>query len=416
MNEPATTDDSPRKRWQWRAEWAVQVLLETVLCRLPGGLVYRLGWLAGGLAWYLLPGRRAIVLRNLRIAYAGEHEGPALRRIARESFRRTGANLFSAAHTARLTPERLKRVLRIENPEVLEQALAGGGGVVLLLAHLSNWEMLSRIVHLFPVGSRTGAFYRPLNNPLLDRHVLARRQADGTRMFSKHDSPHAAAAFLRGGGIVGILSDQRVAMLGDVVTFYGRLTRASPLPSLLARRAKARLLALSLVTVKPGRWVARFVPVAEDRSTVSCMAALEIAMRPVPEDVFWLQDRWRVYVDADRPVCEWLGRGQVRSAKPHRALLWLADAPSGWQVPAAWLHPDVDYELALGPGQEPPAWLPAGVASHAVPRAGDRDVLRRVLREIDAAKPLPVDYVLGVQPSRALVKACSREGLRLIGL
>jgi hypothetical protein len=80
------------------------------------------------------------------------------------------------------------------------------------------------------------------------------------------------------------------------------------------------------------------------------------------------------------------------------------------------LHPDVDYELALGPGQEPPAWLPAGVASHAVPRAGDRDVLRRVLREIDAAKPLPVDYVLGVQPSRALVKACSREGLRLIGL
>lgn len=417
MTEPATTpDEAPRKGWQWRVEYALQVMLETALGYLPGGLVFRLGELAGAIAWYLLPGRRAIVIRNLRVAYAGEYDQAALRRIARACFRRTGANLFSAAHTARLSPQQLKRVLHIENLELLEQALEGDRGVVLLLAHLSNWEMLSRMVHLFPPGSRTGAFYRPLNNPLLDRRVLNRRQADGTRMFSKRDSPHAAAGFLRAGGIVGILSDQRVAMLGDVVPFYGRLTRASPLPSLLARRAKAQVLALSLVTTAPGRWLARFVPVTEDRTTVACMTALETAMRPAPEDVFWFQDRWRVYVDTYRTVSDWLGKFHTRSGKPHRALLWLADAPPGWQPPAGWFHPDVDYEVVLAPGQALPVWLPADLPSQMVPRASDRDALRRVLAQIDVAAALPVDYVLTAHPPKALFKACRREGLRLIGL
>ena len=56
------------KTWQWRAEWWLQGALETILRPLPGSLVHRIGALAGGLAWHLLPRRRNVVLRNLRIA------------------------------------------------------------------------------------------------------------------------------------------------------------------------------------------------------------------------------------------------------------------------------------------------------------------------------------------------------------
>jgi len=406
----------PSKHWQWRIEWLLQVGLENLLRWLPGGLVYRLGALVGGLGWHLLPRRRAIILRNLRIAFGGEHDAATLRRIARESFRRTGANLFSAAHSARLSPARLKRVIHIENPELLEQALADGTGVTLLLAHMSNWELLSRIVHLFPAGTRAGAFYRPLNNPLLDRRVLDRRQADGTRMFSKRDSPHQAAAYLRQGAVVGILADQRVGTLGEVVPFFGRLTRASPLPSLLARRAKTRMLALSLSTLAPGRWAARFVPVDASRSTAACMTALEAAMRPFPEDVFWFQDRWRVYVSAINTIHAWLGDPAATSNKNHRALLWLAGAPADWQPPAAWLHPDVRYEAVLAPDQAAPAWLADGTPLHTAPAAADRDALRRVIAEIDAAQPLPIDFILACDPGKALTKACRRESVPLVGL
>lgn len=404
------------KRWKWRLEWAVQVGLECLVGWLPGGWVFRLGGWLGGLTWYLMPGRRAIVLRNLRIAYAGEHDLESLRQIARESFRRTGANMFSAAHTARLHPAQLRQVVELENLDLLEQLLADGHGVVLLLAHMGNWELLSRFVHLFPPGTRTGAFYRPLNNPLLDQRVRQRREADGTRMFSKRDNPHHVAGFLREGAVVGILADQRVGPQGELGEFFGRRTRCSPLPSLLARRSKSQLLALSLTTAGVGKWRARFIPVAATRTTPDCMVALEQAMRLSPEDVFWFQDRWKVYVSPEYTIQHWIGATLSVTGKRHRALIWLADAPTGWQLPPTWLHPDVDYELAVTATQSPPAWLPATTPTHPVPPNGERDELRQRIAAIDAAAPLPVDFVITSSALKALAKACRREGIPLVSL
>jgi len=404
------------KRWRWRFEWLFQTGLEKAVGWLPGPLVFRLGELLGSLVWRCMPQRRKAVLRNLRIAFCGEHDLPTLRRMAQDTFRRTGANLFSAARTARLAPAQLGSVIQIENLELLEQALAAGNGVVLLLSHMGNWEILSRIVHLFPPGARAGAFYRPLNNPLLDEGVLKRRQADGTRMFSKRDNPHLVAGFLREGGIVGILADQRVGAPGEVVRFFGRLTRASPLPSLLARRAKSSVLALSLTTVAAGRWSARFVAMAGPRSTDGCMVTLEQSMQRGPLDVFWLQERWKVYIEPDFTIRNWLGSEPHGSGKPHRALLWLADAPPAWRLPDAWVHPDVVYEAVLDPGRDLPVWLPHATLKHTAPRGATRNNLRKLIAAMDLTAPLPVDYILTSGAPKALTKASRRECIPLVSL
>lgn len=404
------------KRWRWRLEWFFQTGFERIVARLPGPLVFHLGSLLGGLIWQFMPQRRKIVLRNLRIACCGGHDLPTLRRMAKATFRRTAANLCSAARTARLTPEQLGKVLWIENPEVVEQAFAEGRGIVLLLSHMGNWEILSRLRYMFPPGSRAGAFYRPLNNPLLDADVLKRRQADGTRMFSKRDSPHLVANFLREGGIVGILADQRVGAPGELVRFFGRLTRASPLPSLLARRAKSRVLALSLTTCGTGKWKARFVSLGETNSTAGCMLTLEQAMQTDLLDVFWLQERWKVYIEPDFTIRDWLGSDPQGSGKPHRALVWLADAPPAWRLPEAWVHPDVNCEFVLEPGQEPPAWLPADAPTHTAPRGASRDILRKILAEIELAAALPVDYIITCDAPKALRKASRRECIPLVSL
>ena len=409
-------DEKLPKRWRWRFEWLVQTGLEKAVGWLPGAWAFGLGEVLGGVVWRCMPQRRATVLRNLRIAFAGEYDLPTLRRMAQATFRRTGANLFSAARTARLAPDQLGSVIQIENLELLEQAHAAGHGVVLLLSHMGNWELLSRIVHLFPPGACAGAFYRPLNNPLLDQSVLKRRQADGTRMFSKRDNPHLVAGFLRAGGIVGILADQRVGPQGEVVRFFGRLTRASPLPSLLARRAKSAVLALSLTTVAPGRWSARFVATSASPSTDSCMVTLEQAMLRGPLDVFWLQERWKVYINSEFTIRDWLGAKSHGSGRLHRALVWLADAPPGWRLPEAWVHPDVTYEVVLEPGRDLPAWLPAATRIHAAPCGAARDRLCQLIAAIDGAAALPLDYLITSGAPKALAKASRRQGIPLVSL
>ena len=404
------------KRWKWRAEWLAYTCFEEIAGRLPGPWVFRFGELLGGIAWRFLPSRRQIVLRNLRIACCGEYDLPTLRRMARETFRRTGANLFSAAHTARLPKEKLRKVIHIENLSLLEESLARGSGVVLLLSHMGNWELLSRLVHLFPKGSKTGAFFRPLNNLLMDEKVLHRRQADGTRMFSRRDSTHHVAGFLRDGGIVGILADQRVGRQGELVSLFGRLTRASPLPSLLARRSKSAVLALSLTTVAPGKWRAEFMPVDTPHTTPNCMRTLQKAMAAGPTDVFWFQDRWKVLLSPEQTIRDWLGPDSLGEGKPHRALLWLAGAPDGWRLPEEWTHPDVNYEIVLAPGQEKPSWLSAAAILHAAPSVADRDSLQEAIAAIDLKAALPIDFILTCDAPKALLKAARRESVPLVSL
>jgi hypothetical protein len=255
---------------------------------------------------------------------------------------------------------------------------------------MGNWELLSRIIHLFPPGSKCGAFYRPLNNPLLDAAVLARRQADGTRMFSKRDPFHEVTKFLREGGIVGILADQRVGMQGEVVPFFGRLTRASPLPSLLARRAKAEVLALSLITTTPGKWKAVFHPVASPATTTHCMASLQEAMKSSVTDVFWLQERWKVYVKRRHPFSQWLDSNTATGDKPHRALIWLPGVSPSWSPPTDWFHADVNYDVVIESDAMVPSWLPADTRIHH--RTGRS--LDAIIQRLDADHRLPLDFII----------------------
>jgi KDO2-lipid IV(A) lauroyltransferase len=375
-----------------------------------------LGELLGGLAWHFFPLRRKIILRNLRIAYAGEMELPELQRMTRETFLRTGANMVSAAHTARLSPAQLDEVIHIKNLDLLEKSLSGGKGVVLLLAHMGNWEILSRIVRYFPKGSKAGAFYRPLNNKLMDAHVLARRQADGTRMFSKHDNLLHVTGFLREGGIIGILADQRVGIQGERVNFFGRLTRASPLPSLLARRSKSTVLALAVTTVKPGQWSAVFMPVEVPYTTEHCMSALERAMKSGPVDVFWFQERWKLYLGSRHNVREWLGENALSNGKPHRALLWLCGVQAEWRMPDDWLHPDVIYEVVLENDRAWPQWLPENMSVHRITASSDRDELVKAIAAIDASVALPVDFILTNAAPKVLIKAARREAVPVVSL
>ncbi len=412
------TDDQHPKRWKWRLEWLAQTGLEKLAGAMPPALAFRCGEALGGIAWHFMKSRRQIVLRNLRIAFAGDFDLPELEKMARENFRRTGANLFSALRTTRLTAAGVDALVDLENVEMADEELTRGPGLVLIPIHMGNWEILTRIHRLLPAGHANGAFYRPLNNPLLDRRVLANREALGCRLFSKRDSFHQASAFLREGGILGILADQRVGRQGEIVSFFGRLTRASPLPSLLARRSKVGALVLRLATVSPGKWRVAFLRPDPPIRTESCMAAIERAIRASPSDYFWMQERWRVYIHPNHTIRDWLGEGKS-GEKPHRALLWLPGAPAGWELPADWIHADVIYEIVRTgpvPPRDPHNLYGRETRFHAGPDFGTREALVAFLESLDRSAALPIDFILACQAPKALAKAARRLSIPLVSL
>lgn len=376
------------KKLSWRLEALGHSFVAYLISFLSAGDVFRFGELLGRLLWPCMKARRAIILRNLRIACA-PLEFEEAEKMARASFIRTVANLLSSSISPKAEGGSIEEMLVIENPELLEEACAQGSGVVILLAHMGNWELLTRLNRYFPKGTNSGAFYRPLNNPILNERVLKLREADGTRLFAKRDSLHQVGSFLKNNGVIGILADQRVGIQGEVVSFFGRVTRASPLASLLARRCKSEVLALSLRTIAPGKWSARYHSVDKPYRSDNCMKALEAAMKVSLLDCFWLQERWKVYVGKTTTLREWFDKDEVRGEKTHRVVMWLGEHEQRHEIPADFIHGDVEWEFISG-------------------RQASE------LAEIDRSKPLPVDFLVTTQTDSALLGAAADLGIPVL--
>jgi KDO2-lipid IV(A) lauroyltransferase len=96
--------------------------------------------------------------------------------------------------------------------------------------------------------------YRPLNSAYLDDWILRQREAVGTQLFSRRDGFHKPVDFLRAGGVLGILSDQKMRQ-GPAVAYFGQEVHTSPIPGLFHRRSGAPMLALSLTTEAATHWM-----------------------------------------------------------------------------------------------------------------------------------------------------------------
>ncbi len=390
-------NDKQNIRLVWRFEYVAYVMMEALIGCLPGAWVAKLGRGMGGLAHSIAGKRRRTVRRNLRIVYAGERTLTEVDALTKEVFRRTGANLLSALHTARLRADRLLAAIEVEGADEFAKVLGAGQGAVVILAHMGNWEALAQVFpRLLPGNVKAGTVYRPLNNPLLDARMEAARGGAGLRLFSKRDTPLAMTAFLKEGGALGILSDQRAGNTGEQVPFFGRLTSCSPLPSIFARRSGAAVVGVSVKTVGAGRWRMKLHPLntAQKPDTRACMALLEEVIRESPEDVFWLQDRWRPgrrepLIREGKPV-----RGGDNGIKPRRVLVF--DQGAALQKTPEVIEGSVQWErLSLNPGESA------------------KDLARRI-QEADEAQVLPVECVVGSRENRTLFLACRQAGLILI--
>lgn len=173
-----------------------------------------------------------------------------------EVFKRAGANLFSSIAIGCLPSERLAEHFEVEGADVLRENVRQGRGGLLLVAHMGPWEALVRLSELLAregVEVKLGALYRPFNNPYFDAWYRKRRERSGIRLFSSKEGFLAPVEFLRQGGLLGVLADQRLSS-GERVPFFGKETAVTPMPGLLGLRASVPVYSLSVQTIGRLRW------------------------------------------------------------------------------------------------------------------------------------------------------------------
>lgn len=278
-------------------EYATFLTFETIFRILPPTWVDAIGQLLGSIAYHLFASRRRTVLRNLRIAWGDSLDTTQLQALARKTFRHAGANLLGGMRCMVMDDKRISRHVTIEGREMVQDYLKeSGNGAIFALVHMGNWEILARVGSLVMPGAPTGAFFRPLNNPLMNRMTMRRRAQSGTQLFSNKESFSSSCSLVRNGGMLGILADQHAGRSACFTPFFGRMTACTPLVDLLHRRTGAQVYFVSVTRDRPAHWQIKITAHEEDQpiTTPSIMRGLEKSLSVSPSDGFWLHNRWKI--------------------------------------------------------------------------------------------------------------------------
>src|SRR5207245_3639219 len=186
-----------------------------------------------------------------------------------------------------------------ENADAADRELRSGRPIVFNLKQNGNWELQAQ---MFPAAIgyvRNSTIYQPLKNRYIDKHVRTLRGRAGVELFDRNEGFQKAIELLRGGGLIGIMSDQHAGDQGSWVPFSGKLASTTSLPALLAKRTGAAVLGTAIYTEAPGRWrleVAERIDKSGDSVeaiTAKANELIEKQTRAAPEDGFWLHNRWK---------------------------------------------------------------------------------------------------------------------------
>ena len=339
---------------------------------LPLRAAFALGNALGFCAWLVLGKYRRLGFQNVEIAFGAEKSPREMRRLVRHHFQRLGANLLSGLKLAAMPLDKVRAHVRIENADAADRELRSGRPIVFILSHIGNWELQAQ---MFPAAIgyvRNSTIYQPLKNRYIDKHVRTLRGRAGVELFDRNEGFQKAIELLRGGGAIGILSDQHAGDQGLWVPFFGKLASTTSLPALLAKRTGAAVLGTAIYTDAPGRWRMSFTDrIDTSGDSVEALTAkandlIATQTRRAPEDGFWLHNRWKtprpnfllacykrgVFLPKDLPS---------QQLKPFRILIrssnWLGDAVMS--VPAVRAikkgRPDAHLTI-LAPEKIAPMW------------------------------------------------------------
>ena len=254
------------------------------------------------LFYHLIPKSRLIVLHNLQRSFP-EKNLKEIIRIAKGVYRHfaiVAAEFFDMPY---INKENIHKWVEIEGLENYQEAIARGKGVLSIVAHFGNWELMTIAV---PICLKPMYIvYRPLDNPVFDNMVEYVRTMNGNVLIPKGGSGKLVMELLKENQAIGILSDQNVAKSeGVFVDFFGRPACTGVGLAVMAMRSGAPVVPAFMARQKSGRYKFILKPAMDAVCTDDYEADLQVntqrftkiveeIVREYPDQWFWFHQRWK---------------------------------------------------------------------------------------------------------------------------
>lgn len=269
---------------------------------LPGWAVPAATGLLGSVAQRAMRPRVAMVERHLRRVHGPGLDADELGRLVDGTFRSYCRYWIESFRLPGTAPGDVDRGIRVDGYHHVEDALAGGKGVILALPHLGGWEWaafwLAEIQH-----QAVTAVVEPVEPPELAEWFVGLREQFGIKVVPLGpDVASECMRALRANEVLCLMCDRDLGGSGVEVEFFGERIALPGGPATLALRTGAPLLPTAVYFDGAGHRGVAGAPLDTARQgslrsdvhrvTQAVAEALEELIRAAPDQWHLMQPNW----------------------------------------------------------------------------------------------------------------------------
>lgn len=282
--------------WQYHLARGIGKLL----CQLPYSTIISLGRSLGPLVGKILAKQRKRgIFHIMRGLQCDEAEA---NRIITGLFQNLGQSLLEILYTPNLNKDNISKFVTLEHAERLDAALKENKGVIVLTAHIGNWEWMGATLALH--GYPTTTIVKKQPNDQVTRLLNENREMMGLEVFARGGNEMIIAArALKRKKILGFLADQDGGFHGVPQVFLGKMSSTPKGPAMFARKFGSPILPIFAihdanhhhrVVIGETLYYQDTGNAEEDiaRLTRQMAVITEDFIRQHPTEWLWFQHRW----------------------------------------------------------------------------------------------------------------------------
>ena len=262
-----------------------------------------MGGQLGRMAFHVDREHRKVALQNLHIAFGQEKTEREIYDIAKRTFQNLGMMAFEFFRIPKMDVATFKRRVDIEGLDGALRLLEKKRGILLLLSHFGNWELMGLMSKV--IGNPILVIAKPIKkNRWVDQWITEVRREGGLEVIPTENAGRKVIRALSQNRVVGILIDQRAKRSEGVwADFFGRKAPTTPALALLAVKTGAPVLPVFMVRngfqkhrlmIKEPLELVHSGDVKKDVETNTQLInhTLESMVRQYPDHWFWVHRRW----------------------------------------------------------------------------------------------------------------------------
>lgn len=272
-----------------------------LLARMPSFLLTMLGNVLYILLYHIVGYRKNVVRGNLFRSYP-EKNHEEIKAIEKKFYRYLSELIPEALAVHEMSPEQIKRRVKIEGQEYLKEQTRLGRNVIIVAGHLCNWELCGQATVLcFPGQVKT--LYMPLKNPAAEYYFKKQRERFGLETINAKESGVLLPKIFQEekGKIVAFIADQSPnPQRAYWMRFLNQPTGFFKGFELYARQFELSVFYIHLERQEDKTYLIRFEPLVMNSSlesegipTLKFAQRLEQQISEAPELWLWSHKRWK---------------------------------------------------------------------------------------------------------------------------